>query len=238
MEVRMAEQKQFPHGNVEQITDGLWRVVGNLSFPLLRNMIIYRLQNGDLLLHSMIALSDAGFSEIANLGKIAYAIVPSKAHQMDAPFYRKKFPELQILAPRDSMKDIAVEVKLSGAVEDVLPTLGFKLHGVPGVKVFEYVYEVPLAGGGKALIVNDAFASNHSYDESRFMSRFLRPLFGVPNDKLGLARIYRWFIVQRPLDLKKFGRELAQIPDVRVLTVSHGSPQVGDVAASLIAAMA
>lgn len=234
----MAAQKLFPHGNVEQITDGMWRVVGRLPFPLLRNMVIYRLPSGDLLVHSMVALSDAGMAAVGKLGKITHAIVPSKAHQMDAPFYRAKYPELQILAPRVSMKDISADVKLSGAVEDVLPELGFKLHPVPGVKVFEYVYEVPLAGGGKALIVNDAFAHGHSYDDSKFMSKILRPLLGGTGEKLGLARIYRWFIVQKLLDLKNFGRELAKIPDVRVLTVSHGQPQIGDVSAALLSGLA
>lgn len=234
----MAEHKLFPHRNVEQITEGLWRVTGGLPFPLLRNMVIYRLPSGDLLLHSLVALDEAGLAEIAKLGKITYAIVPSKAHQMDAVFYREKFPELQILAPREAMKDIQANAKLSGSVEDVLPALGFKLHPVPGVKVFEYVYEVPLVGGGKALIVNDAFANGHAYDESKFMSKIMRPLFNGTGEKLGLARIYRWFIVQKPLDLKKFGRELAKIPDVRVLTVSHGQPQVGGVAAALMAGMA
>ncbi len=234
----MAGHKLFPHRNLEQITEGLWRVTGGLPFPLLRNMVIYRLPSGDLLLHSMVALDAAGFAEIAKLGKITHAIVPSKAHQMDAAFYREKFPDLQIFAPRQSMKDIDAKVKLDGAVEDALPALGFKLHPVPGVKVFEYVYEVPLTGGGKALIVNDAFASGNSYDETKFMSKILRPLFGGTGEKLGLARIYRWFIVQKPLDLKKFGLDLAKIPDARVLTVSHGQPQVGDVAATLIAGMA
>ncbi len=233
----MAAQKMFPHGSIEPIVDGLWRVTGNLSFPLLRNMVIYRLPSGDLLLHSMVALNDQGFTEIAKLGKVTHAIVPSKAHQMDAPFFREKFPDLQILAPRDSMKDISAAAKLNGAVEDVLPALGFKLHPVPGVKVFEYVYEVPLAGGGKALIVNDAFAGGHAYDETKFMSKILRPLLGGTGEKIGIARIYRWFIVQKPLDLRNFGRQLAQIPDLRVLTVSHGQPQVGDVASALIAAM-
>ncbi len=234
----MAEHKIFKHGAPEKIADGLWRIVGRLAFPLLRNMIIYRLPDGSLLLHSLVALDEAGFSGLEKLGKPRIAIVPSRAHQMDAVFYRNRFPDLKIYAPRDVMAQIAAGAKLDGAVEDVLPAFGINLHAVPGVKVGEYVYEVPLAEGGKALIVNDAFASGHSYDETKFMSKILRPLFGGTDEKLGLARIYRWFIVQRPLDLRNFGRMLAEIPDVRVLTVSHGAPQIGGVALALKSGMA
>ncbi len=40
----------FPHGELEPIVPGLWRVVGSLAFPLKRNMFVYRLPDGGLLL--------------------------------------------------------------------------------------------------------------------------------------------------------------------------------------------
>ena len=35
-------------------------------------------------------------------------------------------------------------------MEDVLPSLGFKLHQAPGTKMVEFVYEFAMPGGGTA----------------------------------------------------------------------------------------
>jgi hypothetical protein len=233
----MTEQKLYPHGDFEQLAPGVWRIVGQLAFPLLRNMIVVRLKDGSLLLHSLVALDQAGLAKLEKLGKPSIAIVPHKAHQMDAPFYHRRYPDLQILTRRDAKADIRPEAGVSGAVEDVLPALGFTLHDVPGIKVGEYGYQFTLEQGGQAVILCDAFANRHSYDEGKFISKILEPLFGGTGGKFGLARIYRWFIVRKPADLKAFGRKLAAIPDLRLLTVSHGAPLSGDVAAQLREAM-
>ena len=105
----MTDQKLFPHSTPEQLAEGVWRIVGQLPFPLLRNMIVVRLKDGGLLLHSLVALDDTGMAALEKLGQPKIAIVPHRAHQMDVPFYRKRYPDLQILTRRDAMADIKPE---------------------------------------------------------------------------------------------------------------------------------
>ena len=42
----------FPHGEFRQLAPNLWIVRGGLSFPLYRNMVVYRLPDGRLVLQS------------------------------------------------------------------------------------------------------------------------------------------------------------------------------------------
>jgi hypothetical protein len=47
-----------PHGDLVELTEGLWIVTGSLPRSgLPRNMVVYRLRDGGLLIHSAIALA-------------------------------------------------------------------------------------------------------------------------------------------------------------------------------------
>ena len=214
----------YPYTPPEAIADGVWRVRGNLAYPLHRNMIILRLANGDLVLHSVVAMEDSGLRALEALGRPAYAIVPSTIHVMDAPFYRAHYPAMKQLAPSASMAEIGRTVAIDGAVEDVLPSLGVKLHAVPGTKMVEFVYEFPLAGGGRALVANDIFGSAHAADDTRILGRLIVSHIAVPGHHLGIPRIYRWRFITDLAVVRSFAGDLAAIPDLRLVTVSHGDP--------------
>ena len=127
----MAEHKIFPHGMPEQLTDGVWWVRGTLGYPLHRNMIIIQLPPDELLLHSVVALEEAGMKALEALGKPTYAIVPHHAHMMDIRFYKERYPDLKVLAPAIHLAAVGGRVPAAGTVEEVLPQFGFKLHEVP-----------------------------------------------------------------------------------------------------------
>lgn len=38
----MADHQVYPHGQLQQLADGVWRVKGRLPYPLHRNMVILR----------------------------------------------------------------------------------------------------------------------------------------------------------------------------------------------------
>ena len=90
-----------------------------------------------------------------------------------------------------------------------------------------------LTGGGRALIVNDAFGNAHAHDASRLMGRVLVKQMGVPGGGPGVPRIVRWVNVNDLAALKRFAGTLAAIPDLRLMTVSHGDPVTSDPAAAL-----
>lgn len=216
----------YSYGPPEAVAEGVWLIRGNLSYPLHRNMVILRLATGELVLHSVIAMEEAGLRALEALGTPTYAIVPSILHVMDAPFYRQRYPAMKQLAPSASMQEIGQTVALDGSVEDVLPSLGFRLHAVPGTKMVEFVYEFPMPGGGRALVANDVFGSAHAADDSRMLGRLIVSHIAVPGHHLGIPRIYRWRFITDIAEVREFAGDLATVPDLRLVTVSHGDPVV------------
>ena len=137
------------------------------------------------------------------------------------------------LAPSASMEEIGKIVALDGSVEDVLPSLGFGLHKAPGTKISEYVYEFPMSGGGRALVANDVFGSAHAADDIRLLGWLIVSHIAVPGHHLGIPRIYRWRFITDVAAVRKFAGDLATIPDLRLVTVSHGDPVLTDPAGAL-----
>lgn len=214
----------YPYSAPEAIAEGVWLIRGNLPYPLHRNMVILRLATGELVLHSVVAMEEAGLRALEALGTPAYAIVPSVLHVMDAPFYRARYPAMKQLAPAAAMEEIGRTVALDGSVEDLLPSLGFGLHLVPGTKIAEFVYEAPLPGGGRALVANDVFGSDHAADDSRLLGRLVVEHIAVPGHRLGIPRIYNFRFITDVAEVRKFAGVLATVPDLRLITVSHGDP--------------
>lgn len=225
--------KIFPYGPPEAIAEGVWLIRGNLSYPLRRNMVILRLATGELVLHSVIAMEEAGLQALEALGRPAYAIAPSVLHVMDASFYKQRYPAMKQLAPSAAMAEIGATVALDGSVEDVLPGLEFKLHPVPGTKIAEFVYDFPMPGGGRVLVANDVFGSAHAADDSRLLGRLIVSHIAVPGHRLGIPRIYRWRFITDIADVRKFAGDLAAVPDLRLITVSHGDPVISAPAEAL-----
>lgn len=152
---------------------------------------------------------------------------------MDAPFYKARYPAMKQLAPSAAMEEIGRTVALDGSVEDILPSLGFGLHRVPGTKVAEFAYEHPMSGGGRALVANDVFGSAHAADDTRVLGRLIVSHIAVPRHHLGIPRIYRWRFITDIAAVRKFAGDLATIPDLRPITVSHGDPVLTDPARAL-----
>jgi len=223
----------YPYTAPEEVAEGIWLVRGNLSYPLHRNMVIIRLASGELVLHSVVAMEEAGLQALEALGTPAYSIVPSVLHVMDAPFYKARYPAMKQLAPSAAMAEIGKIVELDGSVEDVLPSLGFGLHRVPGSKVAEFVYEYPMPGGGRALMANDVFGSAHAADDSRILGWLIVSHIAVPGHHLGIPRIYRWRFITDIGAVRSFAGDLASTPDLRLITVSHGDPVVTNPAGAL-----
>ena len=98
----MAVHRIFPHSSLEQVAPGLWRVVGTLPFPLKRNMFVYRLGDGTLLLYSVVALDEAGLAALDALGRPSVMVVPHPFHIMDVPFYKARYPDLHVVGQPDA----------------------------------------------------------------------------------------------------------------------------------------
>ena len=220
----MAEKphKRFAHDGIEQLAANLWSVRGCLPFPLMRYMAIYRLPDGTLLLHSVIAMSDEGMAALDALGRPAVMIVPHTGHRMDAPFYKARYPQIRVLAPAAARAKIEQVIEVDATCEDALPALGVRVHLVPAFKNGELAYEVDLAGGGKALLMSDAVA-NADHPKG-FGGWFFQNVTGGIKGRLGVARIMKMMMVTNKAEARAGLEKLAEIPGLTLLSVAHGHP--------------
>jgi len=220
----MAEKshKRFPHDDIEQLAPNLWTVRGRLPFPLMRHMIVYRLADGTLLLHSVIAMSDDGMAKLDALGRPSVLIVPHIGHRMDAPFYKARYPQIRVLAPAAARAKIEEVIKVDATCEEALPALGVRVHPVPAFKNGELAYELDLQGGGKALIMSDAVA-NRDHPKG-FGGWFFANVTGGIKGRLGVARIMRTMMMTNKAEARAGLEKLADIPGLTLLSVAHGRP--------------
>lgn len=229
----MADHPIYPHGPLELLSEGVWRVRGTLSMPLRRNMIVLQLRSGELLLHSVVAVDSPTLAALAALGTVAYIVIPHAGHQLDAGFYRDRFPQAKVLAPDSARPAVVTRGRLDATVETVLPGLGFTLHLAPATRSPEYVYEWPLPSGGRLLMLSDLLGGTDAADRSSFQGRTVTSFLTAARAPLGVTRIYRLAMVKDLAAVRGFAHRLADIPDIRLITVSHGEPVREDCAAAL-----
>ena len=116
---------------------------GELSVPVPRNMTVFRASNGELVLYSVIAMHDEGMRALESLGKPAVLVIPHRRHQMDAAFFKSRYPDLRVLAPSPSR---IRDVKVDGGVDEL------SRYGAEGQGPSIYV-AVPHALGAHRVIV-------------------------------------------------------------------------------------
>jgi hypothetical protein len=217
--------KIYPYHPLRSLAANLWQVEGSLANGLPRNMTVYRLPDGRLLLYSVVAMHDAGLGALEKLGRPAILVMPHDRHQMDAPFYKRRYPDLRILAPDPPhARNVAIDGDLSE-----LGALGIKAYVLPGTTFHEVVLELPVEGG--VAICTTELLGNLSKLPG-LMGLLLR-LLGPPGGGLGVARVVRWREVSDRKRVQDWMRSLAERPELRMVLVGHGSPVTDDPGAAL-----
>lgn len=222
----------FPHGEFQRLAPNLWIVRGGLPVPLYRNMVVYRLNDGRLILHSLVALSEAGMRQLEALGRPSIMVIPHGHDGMDASWYLGRYPQAAFLAPDEERSQLAEYfTNITDDPAGVLPSLGITLHKVAGLKFTEYVLQAPVEGGA-ALIFSSAL-DNRGACPPGFLGR-LMDLVAMTGGRLAPGRMLRAFMVRDRAAFKNFLATMAAIPAVKIVTVSHGDPITsGDIAARL-----
>ncbi|NOY24774.1 MAG: hypothetical protein GXP62_02785 [Oligoflexia bacterium] len=113
--------KTLPHGPIEPLAENLWRVEGELpKMRLRRCMVIVRLRCGELLLHSAVALDEAGMEALEALGRPTSLVVPNGWHRLDAARYKARYPDLQVICPAAARERVEQVVAVDATYEDRL----------------------------------------------------------------------------------------------------------------------
>lgn len=221
----------YPYHPLKSLAANLWQVEGTLSNGLPRNMTAYRLPDGRLLLYSVVAMHEAGMAALEALGRPAIMVMPHDRHQMDAPFYKSRYPDLRILAPdpRHPRK-----VPVDGDLGE-LGALGINAYLLPGTTYHEVVLELPLQGeiDGIAVCTTELLGNLSGLPGLSLLMGLLLRLIGPPGGGLGVARVVRWREVSDRKRVRAWLNALADRPDLRIVLVGHGSPVTEDARAAL-----
>ncbi|HEX7603381.1 MAG TPA: hypothetical protein VF316_17300, partial [Polyangiaceae bacterium] len=227
-------QKIYPYRPPQALADNLWQVQGSLPFPVPRNMTVYRLPDGRLVLYSVVAMHEEGMRALEALGTPAIMIMPHDRHQMDAPFYKERYSALRVLAPDPSS---ARTVAVDGELHE-LAALDIGAYSLPGTNYHEVVLELPIAGG-IALCATELLSNVPSPGG---VFGLAMKLFGPPGGGFGVARAVRFREVVDRQKVRAWLTGLAERADtpsgvtkrvLRMVLVGHGDALTANVASEL-----
>ena len=219
----------LPHDPVEELADGLLRVVGDLPrMALRRQMIVAKSRDGRLLVHNGIALEEEGMARLEALGEPTWLVVPNGWHRLDAARYRARYPEITVVCPRGARRKVEAVVPVDLTYDAFEPTETLRLLHLRGLKEREGVLEVR-GSDGVTLVLNDAL----------FNQPHLPGLFGTVYRWLGqsgrpkVTAIARLTLVADRRAYADHLRELADTPDLVRVIPGHIEPIVDDPAGTL-----
>lgn len=221
----------LPHSSISELAPQLWHVTGILpaSGHPPREMILYKLPDSTLLIHSALALNESGIKQLESLGTPKIMIVPNRIHRLDARVFKQRYPDIMVVAPTAAIPYVEEVVAVDAAAEDFLPQYGITCHQPAGIRPQELVYELPLPTG-KALIFTDILfnITNRYLDKyvpaSKFPLRLVRA-----SGYFGITMLGKWFYMTDRKAYRQFLENLADnIPDLCVISVAHGEPIVNN----------
>ena len=219
----------FPYGPPVALAANLWQVTGSLAIPVPRNMTIVRGASGSLLLYSVIAMHEDGLRALEALGRPAVMVIPHRRHQMDAPFYKARYPGLRVLAAEPGrVRGVAVDGDLSELREHSLSDFGVDAYVLPGNIQEDVVMDVRL-DDGHALCICESLGNISVTGWLRLLFKVLGP----PGGGFGIARAVRLRELRDVIQLRTWLLKQAERTDLRCLLFGHGQPLTADIPGAL-----
>jgi hypothetical protein len=206
----------LPHGRLTRVNERILAVVGELKMPLLelpRRMTVVRLKSGGLVVFSAIALQEPDMAELEAFGRPEFLVVPSLRHRLDAPGYARKYPAIQVVAPRMGAEKISEVVRITTSAPD---------FGDPTVRYLEIAGDSALEVEGEdglTVIVNDLIGDIHG--ESGLGGWLLRAM-GFAGDDPHVPAPVKLLLGKHKSEVAAQFRRWADRPDLRRIIVSHG----------------
>jgi hypothetical protein len=208
----------LPHGRIEKLADNLWWVQGSLpGMSLKRVMTIARMRDGRLVIHNGIALEEPAMREIETFGAPAFLIVPNGGHRLDAPAYKKRYPDLQVFAPTGARAKVEEVVKVDGTYDQFPPDENVRFERLHGLNDSEGAMLVRSADG-VTVVLNDAvFNMDRKRDPLGFF--FTTLLGSAPGPRV--SRLAKLIYIKDKKALRSDLERLADTPDLARLVVAH-----------------
>ncbi|QRK11315.1 hypothetical protein JQX13_15295 [Archangium violaceum] len=221
----------LPHGPIEQLAENLWRVEGSLKgMSLKRVMTVVRTRDGSLVIHSAIALAEQEQRKLEALGTPSVLLVPNRAHRLDAPAYKKRYPALRVFAPRGGRKGVEEVVPVDGTYEDFPGDDTVRLETLKGVGEEEGAMLVRSSDGTTVVLNDVVFNMDRKKDPLGWF--FTTVLGSAPGPRV--SRLSKLLFVKDRKALRAELERLAALPDLVRLIVAHEKVASGGEAASAL----
>jgi hypothetical protein len=223
--------KVLEHSGIQKLNERLWRVEGALpGMSLRRVMTVAKRNDGRLVVHSAIAMSDSEMAELEAFGEPGFLVVPNHYHRLDAPRYKQRYPRFKVLAPSGVRDKVAERLAVDGSYEDYPADDATQLHTLPGTAEREGAMLVH-AADGLTVVLNDVVMN---MDKKRDVLGYLfTTLLGsAPGPRV--SRLARFGLVKDRKVLRTELERLAALPDLVRLIVSHEKVAEGKEAASAL----
>jgi hypothetical protein len=208
------------------LADGLWHVDATLDvLPIGRRMVITRMGDGSLAVHSAVCCNAETMTAIDALGPVRWIIVPSGYHRMDAPAWKARFPEAKVVAMPASQRRVGQVVEVDGDY-DALPAGAVSWQALDGV-LGEGVLLHRAPDGAVSAIFNDAFM-NLPDRLPGWRGFFVRAIGSTGGPKV--TSTAKWFIVKDRPAFADHLRGLADTPGLARVIPGHGGILTGEAA--------
>jgi hypothetical protein len=123
----------LPHEPIEEIAPNLWRVEQALDSRNRRVMALARLADGRVVVHSAIALDEAGMARVDAWGEVAAILVPNRFHRRDAFIWQQRYPKAKVYAPRGAVSAVSKATEVHGTYADVPSDATFSARELAGI---------------------------------------------------------------------------------------------------------
>ena len=208
-----------PYDDFLQLEENLWTVEGSIPrLPIKRRMTVIRLSDGRLVFHSPMMLSDDDMALLEGLGEPAFALVPNGYHRLGGPKYKKRYPNLQVIAPERSAKRVSEVVEVNGFYDALPEDAALTVETLDGGKVGEGVLIVS-SEAGKTLVFNDPLFNVQQVKGgfSRFVVRLVGS-YGGPK----VTPTAKFFLIKDKKALRAHFERLAKLDGLHRLIPGHG----------------
>ena len=214
----------LPHDPVQELSENLWRVEGALPhFSMRRVMSVVRLQNGELVIHSAIAMDEAGMQRLEAWGKPSILLIPHGRHRMDAPAYKRRYPALRVFAPPAVLKKAREVVNVDGTFADAPLDPSLSLELLDGTGEAEAAMIVR-SNDGVSIVLTEVV-----FDLEPARSALGRAAIQLTGFGPGpcVTPVVKFELVKDKAQLRQHLTRLAAVPELVRLIVGHSRMSVG-----------
>jgi hypothetical protein len=168
---------------------------------------------------SAIALDDTEMTRLEAFGRPAFLVVPNSIHRLDARVWKKRYPQLQVVAPPGARAKVA-EIVPVDATEPAFGDSSVEFVSVAGTGGHEAALVVH-AENGTTLVLNDIVGNIR---DATGLGGWLLRVAGVAGDAPRIPRVVKRKLVKDADALRAQLLQWAQTKTLKRILVSHGAP--------------